>query len=506
MRRDRRAPAFLAIAPIAMLLTIAVAGCGGVPSNLRFEDLGPCRVAVTTSPDPPTTGENEMTLVVHDTEDRPLRGVAVDVVVWMPAMGSMPYMESRGKVRETRPGVYRARYGLSMAGDWEVSVKLRPREGPPASGGWRLSTNAPGVAFTGASTRLAPAPNVGEGGPRGHAPAPPGDGASEVVIDAERRQSLGIKVEPVGPRDLIADLRASGRVAYDESRRTDVSPRFSGWVRTIRADFTGQPVRRGDVLFEIYSPELWATEQEFLEALAAARQDSARGGGSGNAELARAARQRLMLAGLAETDVEALERTGRRRETVPVRAPESGVITEKNVTLGSPVTAGQVAYRLAPTDPVWVLASLAEQDLPVVRVGSVVRLTAAGLPGRERVGRVSFIAPELDPESRTATVRVSVPNGDGRLKPGMFVDVRINVALGRRLAIPQTAVLPTGERKIVFVDLGDGRLSAREVTLGTRAGDWVEVLGGLAAGDRVVTSGNFLVAAESRVRSAAGKW
>ena len=182
------------------------------------------------------------------------------------------------------------------------------------------------------------------------------------------------------------------------------------------------------------------------------------------------------------------------------------MITEKSIVLGSPVTAGQVLYRIAPTDPVWVLASVYEQDLPLVRVGAPVRLTQAGGPGRERVGRVAFIAPDLATDTRTGTVRIEVPNAGGDLKPGMYVDARLEVALGRRLAIPGSAVLPTGERRVVFVDLGGGRLSPRDVTLGARAGDWVEVRAGLAAGDRVVTSGNFLVAAESRLRSATGKW
>ena len=213
-----------------------------------------------------------------------------------------------------------------------------------------------------------------------------------------------------------------------------------------------------------------------------------------------------MLWGLGSADVEGIARTGKPRETLPVRAPVSGVVTEKNVVLGSPIAAGQIVYRIAPTDPVWVLANVYEQDLPWVKLGAGVTLTQTASQGPERHGRVSFIAPDLAADTRTGTVRIAVSNADGLLKPGMYIDAVMHASLGKRLAIPESAVLPTGERSIVFVDLGEGRLVPREVTLGARAGDWYEVRAGLSTGERVVTSGNFLVAAESRLRSASGKW
>jgi len=165
-----------------------------------------------------------------------------------------------------------------------------------------------------------------------------------------------------------------------------------------------------------------------------------------------------------------------------------------------------VLYKIARTDPVWVLAAVYERDLPLVRTGMPARIAGPAAGGRMLQGRVSFVAPDLAADTRTGTVRIELPNPGGALKPGMFVDVALSVRLGQRLAIPESAVLPTGERRIVFVDLGDGRLASRDVVLGARAGDWYEVVSGLAAGDRVVTSGNFLVAAESRLRSATGKW
>jgi Cu(I)/Ag(I) efflux system membrane fusion protein len=510
------------LAATGLVAVLLGAGCGlraEAPRDLEMHDLGPYRVGVATSPDPPVTGENVLTLVVKDAAGRPVADAAVQVVVWMPAMGAMPYMESRGRVRAAGSGVYRAQYALAMAGDWEVGIRILPREGEPGAGGWRLSTNRKGVTFAGgplrpATEEAAAAESTGGASDHtGHAPsggtgtaAAGGEPPDAVSIDAARRQSLGIRVEPVGERDLVVEVRAAGRIAYDETRRADVSARFSGWVRAIHADFTGQPVRGGEVLFEIYSPDLWSAQQEFLQAVEAAREDSARGGPGTGADLADAARKRLTLWGLSAADIDRIARAGRPLETLPVRSPISGVITQKNIVLGSPVSVGQVLYAIAPTDPVWVLANVYEQDLPLVRVGTPVRLAPAGVAGRERDGRVAFIAPDLASDTRTGTVRIEVANPDGELKPGMYVDARMEVPLGRRLAIPESAVLPTGERRIVFVDLGDGRLAPRDVALGARAGDWYEVRGGLERGDRIVTSGNFLVAAESRLRSATGKW
>ena len=517
MRPGRFAAAFV----VAALLTAGCGLTGGGRGSAPLQNLGSASVGASNAPDPPTTGENVMTIVVVDAAGKPVRGATVDVAVWMPAMGAMPYMESRGRVRETWAGVYRASYALAMAGDWEATIRVQPREGPPVSGGWRVSTNQRGLAFIGGEVRPAEGANAEWGGTSagvmagmnhggtGGAAAdslPAGAVPSAVTIDPTRRQSLGIKVEAVAARDLVADVRAAGRVAYDETRLAEVSPRFSGWVRAIHADFVGQPVRRGEALFDIYSPDLWSAQQELLQALQAAREDSARGGGTSSAELAAAARRRLALWDLSDADIERIARAGRPRETLPVRSPATGVVTAKSIVLGSPVTAGQVVYSIAPTDPVWVLASVYEQDLPLMRVGMMVELNSPTSGGRARRGRISFIAPDLAADTRTGTVRIEVPNGQGELKPGTYLEVHLNVALGRRLAIPESAVLPTGERRIVFVDLGDGKLAPRDVSLGAHAGGWYEVRGGLVAGDRVVTSGNFLVAAESRLRSATGKW
>ena len=192
-------------------------------------------------------------------------------------------------------------------------------------------------------------------------------------------------------------------------------------------------------------------------------------------------------------------------EAVPIVAPVGGVVVEKNVVRGSAFMAGQTLYKIAPVDPVWVVASVYQYELPLVREGMAAAILTPFLAQQSRSGRVSYINPYLDPETRTGEVRLEVPNPRGDLKPGMFVDVVLERDLGERLAVPESAILYAGDRRVVFVDLGDGRLAPRDVTLGPKAGDYYEVLAGLKAGEIVVTSGNFLIAAESKLKSATTK-
>ena len=299
-------------------------------------------------------------------------------------------------------------------------------------------------------------------------------------------------------------MRAAGLVAYDETRRADMSLKFGGWIRDIRVDYTGRAVRAGEVLFTVYSPELFAAQQEYLTALGRI------GGGTASApfdtSLADAARRRLLLWDITPQEIDAIARAGKPLEAVPVVAPASGIVVEKNVVQGSAFTAGQLLYKIAPIHPVWVLANVYPYELPLLRTGMEAAILTPFLPERSRTGRVSWLSPFLETETRTAQVRIQVPNERADLRPGMYVDVTFDIRLGKRLAIPESAVLYVGDRRIVFVDLGDGRLAPREVTIGPRAGDYYEVLSGLREGEVVVTSGNFLVAAESRLKSAASKW
>ncbi len=499
-------PRWAVIGGVVVLAVVAfvswrLLGGGAPPKNMPMNEVGAYQVGVVNAPDPPSMGDNAMTVVIRDAEGKPVRNAEIETVVSMSAMGAMPYMESRGRVKEMKPGMYRAEYGLSMNGEWDVKLAIRAPHRAPARADYRLSTSIRGFSFVSGTP--------GQGGPGGNPPSqetrdgsttlPPGH-AGSITLDASRRQSLGIRTAPVAVRDLAVTIRAAGRVAYDEAHQAEVSLKFSGWVREIKVATTGQPVTRGEVLFTAYSPELWAAQREFIEALSHRTAGTDTAGtaagpgaldmGPGDAStdqqrrspLAAAARQRLLLWDIPTSEIERLERTRTPREAVPIVAPVSGVVTAKTVVQGSPFSASQVLYAIARTDPVWVLASVYQVDLPLVRVGASARILDPYLDEGLRSGRVSFVYPSLTSETRTGTLRIEVANPRGKLKPGMFVDVEVAVPLGKRLAIPESAVLPTGERNIVFVDLGEGRLAPRRVELGHRAGDYYQVLAGLEPG------------------------
>jgi len=485
-------------------------------ARMPTHGVGDLQLGAANTPDPPHTGDNALSIVLRDAQGKAVRGAAVDAVISMPAMGTMPRMESRGKVRETKPGVYRVEYGLAMSGEWDVNVRVRSKGRAAVDAAYRLSTSAPGVAFAGGtptaggdgSQQGMPGMSDTPSSPSSEPPAatPTEQIAGTIRIDAARRQQIGIRTAQAQVMELSTIVRAVGRVTYDEKRQADVSLKFAGWVRDINVDYTGRPVGVGEVLFTAYSPELWSAQQEYLEALRASSDSTAGEHGEGGSELARAARRRLELWDIAPEQVRQIAHEGKPREALPIVAPASGVVVEKNVVRGSAFTPGQVLYKIAPLDPAWVIASVYQVDLPLVRAGLPATLTNPYLTESSRHGRVSFIYPSLQTETRTGQVRIEVPNPRGDLKPGMFVNVELQIRLGQRLAVPESAVLPTGERRVVFVDLGDGRLAPREVQLGARAGEYYEVLSGLSPGDVVVTSGNFLVAAESKLKSATQKW
>ena len=489
---------------VVTLATVVLAGCmggGALPGNVPVQDVGAWQIGLANTPDPPRAGDNAMTVLARDSSGKPMRG-SVDAVVSMPQMGTMPYMEIRGKSKPKGPGVFSVSYSLPMGGEWDVTVRLRPDKGPPAEARYRLSTSIRGLSFSGGT------PAAGSGTASGGAPPVPADsGAGAVVIEAARRQSLGIRTDTVRVRDLSGTLRVPGRVTYDEAHQAEVSLKFQGWVRQLSANVTGQPVRRGEVLFKVYSPELWSAQQEYLEAARAAQADQGNSALAGTSSaLARSARERLSLWDLSPADIDEIARAGHPIEAVPIRSPVSGVVTEKGVVEGSAFQAGQVLFRIARLDPIWVIASVPEQDAPLVHqdMGAIIRD-----PYRDTVARhglVSFVYPALDSMTRTVDVRVTTRNADGRLRPGTFVNVELVTARQKRLAVPESAVLPTGERHVVFVDVGGGRLVPREVRLGARANAYYEVLDGLREGEVVVTSGNFLVAAESKLRTPSQKW
>jgi len=277
--------------PLVLFVQAALllAGCQSSASRRSAPHaVGGLELAAWNRPTPPRVGNNTLVMRIRDAGRAPLRDARIEALVSMPAMGSMPAMQSRGLARETSAGVYEAKYRLQAGGEWDVFLRVRPDRGTPVDATFRLSTSTRELAFVSGTpaSDAGPAGRAGPGGASTPGAAPQGSGspgaASEeigaVSIDAGRRQALGIRTEAIGMRNLTIPIRAAGRVAFDEERRADVSLKFGGWVRAIRADYVGRPVRAGEVLFLAYSPELWSAQQEYLEALRAAR--DVRAGGS----------------------------------------------------------------------------------------------------------------------------------------------------------------------------------------------------------------------------------
>ncbi|MDP9122960.1 MAG: efflux RND transporter periplasmic adaptor subunit [Acidobacteriota bacterium] len=328
----------------------------------------------------------------------------------------------------------------------------------------------------------------------------------EVVLDDGRRQEIGIRTEVVGRRRTADHLLTIGKVAFDESRLADVTVKFQGYVSTLPVSQTGQRVAQGQILLTLYSPDLYLAQQEYLGALAS-QAAARRTPNPDRADyLVAAAAQKLRLWDLGESEINQLNERREPAREVPVRSPLAGVVIEKAVVQGSSVQPGMKLYRIAGLDRVRVEAQVYQADLSRVRLGQGATVRSSSLPGRELHGRVTLISPVLDLASRTAQVRIELANravagGSGpALLPDMVVDVELASPGSDVLVVPESAVLYTGPRTLVFVDLGEGRFRQREIHLGARSGDAFIVLSGLASGDRVVTSGQFLLDAESRLK------
>lgn len=333
-----------------------------------------------------------------------------------------------------------------------------------------------------------------------------GNEGAEVAIDPERARRAGIASSPAERSAVAAETRTVGRVMYDETRLADVTLKYGGFVERLEVDTIGQQVRKGQVLFTLYSPELFAAQQELIAARASRRSapdaDATRRAGY----LLEAARQRLKLWDLTDGQIEGIAAAGVPLREVPILSGVEGYVIEKNVVAGASVEAGARLFRVADLSTVWVEADVFEGDVASIRVGDPARIIVPYLGGRSIDGTVDFVYPWLEGSTRTARARIRVENRDLALKPDMFADVVFRVELGVQTLVPDTAVLYAGDKRYVFVEVSPGHFRPRAVTLGQRVGERIVVTDGLTAGEHVVTSGNFLVAAESRLKVALEDW
>lgn len=332
-------------------------------------------------------------------------------------------------------------------------------------------------------------------------------GPGAVQLSPERQQMIGIKIGTAERRHLVKVIRTTGRVDYDEKRLATISPKIGGWVEELYVDFTGAYVKKGAPLLTLYSPELVSTQEEYLVALKARdqfRKSPFHEVASSGDALVESARRRLKLWDISDDQIRKLEETGQVSKTMTLYSPYEGFLLERMASRGMSVMPGMALFKLADLSVVWVYADIYESELPLIRLGQSASFRIPYLPAENFTGKVIYIYPSLDPKSRTAKVRIEIPNRKGALKPEMYADVEIKIDLGQRLVVPESAIIDTGTRQVAIIDKGSGYFEPRDVKLGVKVEDYYEVVQGLKPGERVVTSANFLIDSESKFKEALG--
>jgi membrane fusion protein, copper/silver efflux system len=407
-----------------------------------------------------------------------------------------------------------------------VLVVYLSRTGLP-SGVPRVTTPqaavAPAPAQTAQSRGSMPGmPGMPAEKPKGPAPAveeKKTEEAPTIEIPLEKQRLIGVKVATASVQPLTKTIRTVGLVEYDQRRLQTINTKLEGWVEKLYVNFTGTYVKKGDPVADIYSPELWATQQEFINVVRWAKGAQARNVRPGTEtagvqgapnvssmidrdaqSLVEAARQRLRLWDIGDAQIARIEESEKPIRTLTIYSPYSGYVLQKNVTQGMRVMAGANLLEVADLSSVWITADIYEFEMPLIKVGDNAIVQLSYLPGRQFSARIDYIYPTLQGETRTVKARFTIPNEGGRLKPQMFTNVELKINLGRKLAVPSDAVINTGVRQIAYVDKGNGYFEPREVVTGVQAENLIEITAGLKAGDKVSSSANFLIDSEAKLR------
>lgn len=347
--------------------------------------------------------------------------------------------------------------------------------------------------------------------------------APQVEITPELQQRIGVKTVKAIVKPIQKTIRTVGRIEIDERNQATVNTKIEGWIEKLYVDYTGRYVKKGEPLAEIYSPELLATQQEFIntkkwvgkQTIPTPQEGHNHGAKAETPEPAsvlkqmlekdaaatlEAARQRLRLWDMSKAQIKKIEETGQPVRTITLYSPVSGYITQKMAIQGMKVMPGEKLFDVADLSHVWIVADIYEYELSAVRVGQPVKITLSYFPGREWASKIDYIYPIFSAETRTAKIRLTLPNPRGELKPQMFTNVEIRINLGKKLTIPDSAVIDTGKGQVVYVDRGNGFFEPREIQTGLRADGAVEVLRGLKTGEKVASSANFLIDSEAQLK------
>ncbi|MDP2268404.1 MAG: efflux RND transporter periplasmic adaptor subunit, partial [Deltaproteobacteria bacterium] len=331
-----------------------------------------------------------------------------------------------------------------------------------------------------------------------------------VEIPTDKWQMIGVKTVKAAIKPMHRVIRTVGRIEYDERKLATANTKIEGWIEKLHIDYTGRYVKKGEPLAEIYSPELVATQQEFLNTLRWASQGKAVKDErtamlliNDAQAIVEAAKERLRLWDITDEQIKKIETTGKPIRTLTIYSPVAGYILQKMAVSGMRVMPGEKLFDVVDLSSVWIVADIYEYELPLIKVGQTARIGLSYFPGKDFSSQVDYIYPALASETRTAKARFTIPNPGGELKPQMFTNVEIRINLGSRLAVPSEAVIDTGMRQIVYVDKGDGYFEPREVTTGLKVDELVEVTGGIKAGEKVASSANFLIDSEAQLKGVA---
>jgi len=351
------------------------------------------------------------------------------------------------------------------------------------------------------------------------APAESAPEAPTLEISPEKQQLIGVKTVTAQVLPLTKTVRTVGLVEYDQRKLNTINTKVEGWVEKLYVNFTGIYVKKGDPVADIYSPELWATQQEFINIVRWAKRAGAKSGTSAGDDthdggapdikamidrdaqsLVEAARQRLKLLDISDAQIKMIEESEKPIRTLTVYSPYSGYVLQKNVNQGTRVMPGADLLDVADLSTVWITADIYEYEMPLIKVGDNAVVQLSYFPGRQFTTRIDYIYPTLQGETRTLKARFTLPNEGGQLKPQMFTNVEMKIDLGQKLAVPADAVINTGIRQVAYVDKGNGVFEPREVLTGVQTDKLVEITAGLKAGEKVASAANFLIDSEAKLK------
>lgn len=514
MKSNKLAISLLALVLLGTAVFLIRYNTNEPSKDLRTHQAGPFKVQIELDPSMPKTGKNQVKVTLNDNAKNPVEKASLRLQAEMQAMGAMPKMVTKSELEEVSSGVYKTTLDLSMRGTWNSTLHIEDSSGQHAHIDFDIVTGKAGLAFseqdTSESVYTCPMhPSVKSPSP-GACPICGMDltlakrdtsNQDSIFIDESKQQLIGVTKAQAKRKDVVKQVLTVGNVKYDETTLSDITLKFNGWIDEVYADFAGKTVNKGEPLFTVYSPELVSAQKEYIEAISRLNSKSGR-----SSPIVSAAKQRLRYSDLTEKQINQLEKTRKPQSYVPILAPRTGVIIKKEIVSGSAVKPGMLLYRISDLSKVWVEAELYDEEIALLSDGTDVSITLPYLPDKAFSGQVTFIYPYLFDKTRTGRVRVVLENPKNEIRPGTYSNARFSLPLKNRLIVPKEAVIFAGETRVVFVDKGEGNLQAKRVKLGVEAGPYYEVLEGIEEGDTIVTSGNFLIASEAKIKLGIEKW